>query len=80
MIELKLPAEARCDAHGCRNDQPVTLVLMASGGFGVLPRSTAWQLALTPTGVIMVRCPEHRVAAPPVIPDAAPVESKLVTP
>ncbi len=70
MIELGQKAWACCDAPGCRNKQPATLVLLASGGAGFIPRSGAWQFAKSPAGVFVTRCPEHQVAAS-AIPDAA---------
>ena len=73
MIELHQKAFVCCDAPGCRNKQPATLVLLATGGFGAAPASMAWQVAAAPNGALLARCPEHLLKAepPPVIPDAA---------
>lgn len=51
----------RCDAPSCFNKQPGKMVLLVTGGFGAVPQSTAWQIAAAPSGVFVVRCPEHRI-------------------
>lgn len=80
MIELRVPAAVCCDAPGCRNKQPATLVLTASGGFAAAPRSTTWQIGVAPNGVFVSRCPEHAVPAPVIAPPAEAIPDAAAAP
>lgn len=70
MIHLRLPAEIACDHENCEASAPVTLILLASGGFGFKgPRLKApWQVAVArqnPGGPFLCHCPKHATVIEP---------------